>query len=396
MTPTLAESPVGAIREVEFPHLRGGTFLNAASFGPLPLRSRRAAEELLRVHSEEPERFAAFDLMGALARCRVACARLVGADTAEIALGPSTSFGLYLAATLFPQHCERVGRRIDDVIVLVSDREFPANVLPWLGLRAHGARVEIVPTDERGFPDEEAVLARIALGDVGLFAVSAIQFASGYRADLERIGRACRDAGALFVVDGIQALGATPVDVRAAHIDVLACGGQKWLLAPHGSGFVYVRRELCALEPPLRGWLALERDASFNSLLDYDAPLYDDARRFEIGSPAPQDLVPLSESVELLLEVGIHNVAEHIETLSQPLRAWIDAHPRATLASPGTGTAVSAITCLALPDAPAAHARLTRAGVVCALREGVIRFSPHLYNTKDEMEGLIHTLEGIA
>ena len=391
-----AVAGVAAVRQVEFPQLAGCTFLNAASFGPLPVRALRAADELLRMRAHDPERFAAFDLLAALDRARNAAARLVGAGVDEIALGNGTSFGLYLAATLYPRHCEATGRRIEDTTVLVSDREFPANVLPWIGLRAAGARVEVMPADANGFPDEARLLERIARGDVGLFAVSAVQFATGYRADLERFGDACRQAGALFVVDAIQAAGAAPLDVRRCAIDVLACGGQKWLLSPHGSGFVYVRRELCReLEPPLRGWLALQTDEHFNSLLDYDAPLHEDARRFELGSPAPQDLVPFAAAVEMLLDIGIGEIAAHIDSLNAPLRAWVDAHPRAALASP-VGDAQSAIVCVALPDAQAVHTRLTREHVVCALREGRIRFSPHLYNTKEEMDGLLHLLERIA
>ena len=396
MTPAVSAA-ADQLREVEFPHLGGCSFLNAASFGPLPRRTLAAAEELLRMRAEAPDRFAAFDLMEATARVRRAAATLIGADPREIALGTGTSFGLYLAAELYPQFCAQAGRRLEARMLLVSDREFPANVLPWLDLGRRGARVEVLPTDEHGFPREELLLERIARGDVGLVAVSAVQFASGYRADLTRIGAACQRVGALFVVDAIQAAGAAPIDVRTSSIDILACGGQKWLCAPHGSGFAYVRDTLCdRLEPPLRGWLALSSAEDFSSLLDYDAPLLGDARRFEIGSPAVQDQFALAHSIELLLEVGIESIEAHIAGLLEPLRDWIDAHPRARLASPPHGQNASAIVCVALPDAEQVYERLTRNGVVCALREGLIRFSPHVYNTRDEMAGLIHMLDEVA
>ncbi|HEX6588953.1 MAG TPA: aminotransferase class V-fold PLP-dependent enzyme [Longimicrobiales bacterium] len=395
MTPAAAAA-ASELRNLEFPHLGGCTFLNAASFGPLPQRARAAAEDLLRMRAERPDRFAAFDLMEATARVRRAAATLVGAEAAEIALGPGTSFGLYLAASLFPQHCARAGRPLEATTLIVSDREFPANVLPWRDLGRAGARVEVLPTDEQGFPREDLLLERLARGDVGLLAVSAVQFASGYRADLARLGAACRSAGALFVVDAIQAAGAIPIDVRACSIDILACGGQKWLCAPHGSGFAYVRRELCDLEPPLRGWLALSTAEDFGSLLDYDAPLLGDARRFEIGSPAVQDQFALAHSIEMLLEVGIDAIESHIAALLQPLHDWIDAHPRARLGSPAPGSNASAIVCVALPDAARVYERLTEKRVVCAVREGLIRFSPHVYNTKEEMAGLIHSLDEVA
>ena len=394
---TLEAAALDVVRDVEFPHLGGCTFLNAASFGPLPVRTRAAVEDLLRMRAEEPQRFAAHDLFGEMDRCRRAAARLVGARPDEIALGPGTSFGLYLAATLYPQWCRREGRAIEDTTLLVSDREFPANVQPWLGLRRRGARAELIATDERGFPREDALLDRLADGDVGLLAISAVQFANGYRADLERLGAACRDAGALFVVDAAQAAGVMPIDVERMQIDVLACGGQKWLLSPHGSGFAFVRRALCErLEPPLRGWMAVQAADDFASLLDYDAPLHEDARRFEIGSPIVHDQVALTRSIELLLEVGVPAIEAHTTALLAPLREWIDGSAHARLASPPLGRASSAIVCVALPDSAAAYDALRRAGVVCALREGVLRFSPHLYNTKDEMAGLIRLLDQVA
>ncbi|HUF12836.1 MAG TPA: aminotransferase class V-fold PLP-dependent enzyme [Longimicrobiales bacterium] len=396
MNPTILTA-VQDVRAVEFPHLDECTFLNAASFGPLPRRTRAAVEGMLRMREEQPGRFAEFDFVEALERCRRAAASLIGASSHEIALGPNTSFGLYLAASLLPQACRVDGRAPQETTILVSDREFPANVLPWMGLRRLGFRLEIATTDERGFPREEALVERVGRGDVALLAVSSVQFASGYRSDLRRLGAACREAGTLFVVDAIQSAGALPIDVRACSIDILACGGQKWLCAPQGSGFAYVRRELCArLEPPLRGWLAVTSSEDFGSLLDYDAPLFDDARRFELGSPAIQDQLALAHSIELLLEVGVDNIEAHTREILEPLHEWIGAAARARLASPAPGAAASPITCVALPEPDAAFERLARARVVCALREGVLRFSPHLYNTRDEIDALVRILDEVA
>lgn len=390
-------SAVQEARELEFPHLDGCTFLNAASFGPLPQRTRSAIEEVLRMRADEPQRFAEFDFGAALDRCRRAAARLIGAGPDEIALGPNTTFGLFLAASLLPQVCRRQGRPLEDATVLVSDREFPANVLPWLGLRRRGVRVELLATDRHGFPREDAILERLAQGDVAMLAVSAVQFASGYRADLHRLGHACRDTGALFVVDAIQAAGATRIDVSDQPVDILSCGGQKWLCAPHGSGFAYVRRALCdRLEPPLRGWLSTTAAADFGSLLDYRAPLVDDARRFEQGSLAVQDQLGLAHSIELLLEVGVEAIERHVRSTIRPLLEWIDASPVARLASPPPGPHASAIVCVEVDEPGRVFDALTRAGVVCATREGVLRFSSHLYNTKEEIDGLVGLLDGIV
>lgn len=396
----MTQATVSAVREardLEFPHLDGCTFLNAASFGPLPRRTRGAIEAFVRMRAEEPRRFSQYDFAAALDRCRGAAARLIGASAEEIALGPNTTFGLFLAATLLPQVCRRQGRPLEDATVLVSDREFPANVLPWLGLRRRGVRVELLATDRHGFPREDAIIERLTRGDIAMVAVSAVQFASGYRADLHRLGHACRHAGALFVVDAIQAAGATPIDVSDQPIDILSCGGQKWLCAPHGSGFAYVRRELCErLEPPLRGWLSTTAAADFSSLLDYRAPLVDDARRFEQGSLAVQDQLALAHSIELVLEVGVDAIARHIRSVSRPIFEWIDATPAIRRASPPPGPHASAIVCIEVDDPGPVFDALTHAGVVCATREGVLRFSPHFYNTREEIDGLVDLLDRIV
>ncbi|HST57406.1 MAG TPA: aminotransferase class V-fold PLP-dependent enzyme, partial [Longimicrobium sp.] len=243
-----------ALRDREFPHLARAPWLNAASMGPLPERARLAVEAYNRrrsdIHSLRADDFE--PLMG---RARRAAARLVGADADEIALLPNTSHGLNLAALSLPLE---PGRR-----VLVSDREFPANVYPWLALRElRGARVDVVPADARGNPDEARLLDELARGDVGILAISAVQFTSGWVADLETLGRACRQNGAFLVVDAIQALGQVPVDVRAWDVDVLATGCHKWLCSPFGTGFTYVRRELVErMEPRVIGWSALTASA---------------------------------------------------------------------------------------------------------------------------------------
>src|SRR5258705_281416 len=142
-------------------------------------------------------------------------------------------------------------------VVLVSDREFPANVYPWLRLRETGIDVELVPTVESGWPDEARLLERLEDPWVRALAVSLVQFSNGYRVDLAALSAATRRTGAYLVVDAIQAVGQLPVDLRETPVDILACGGQKWLLSPWGSGFVYVRRDLIReLRPPVTGWMA--------------------------------------------------------------------------------------------------------------------------------------------
>jgi selenocysteine lyase/cysteine desulfurase len=240
-----------------------------------------------------------------------------------------------------------------------------------------------VPLTPAGWPDEDRLVARLADPRVRCLSVSAVQFASGHRADLARLSAATRASGAFLVVDAIQALGQLPVDVRAVEIDVLATGGQKWLLSPWGTGFLYVRRALIErLLPPFAGWLAFEGTDDFNRLTQYSAEWHHDARRFELITLPFQDFHAMNASLELLLETGPARIARHLLALHAPLLE-VAARKGLAVASP-QGGAGSGILCLAVPDAPRVHQALRDAGVLCSLREGALRFSPHVYNAIED------------
>src|SRR5688572_21995353 len=273
------------VRASEYPRL-DGIFFNAASWGLLPLRTVEAVGDLT-LRRNRPRGVDQEELGAILRRARAAAARLVGATPEEIVLSPNTSFGVNLAAAC-------VARGAPGTVV-VSAGEFPANVIPWLPLEARGFRVEVVPTGTDALPDEERLTRALDRADARALAVSFVQFATGYRADLEALGRICRARGILFTVDAIQGLGAAPLDVRAAGIDVLACGGQKWLCSPWGSGFTFVDRGLVErFDPPMVSWLAMQGAADFSSLAGYRwAPLAD-ARRFELATLGLQDYLGMA------------------------------------------------------------------------------------------------------
>lgn len=384
---TLATSSLlslAAIRAAEFPWTEGTVYLNNASIGPLPERTRLALDEFNRRRAAPyllPDR----ELFGLLAESRRLAARLIGASPEEIGLTVNTGFGLAMAARALPF---RPGE-----IVLVSDKEFPANVYPWLRLAEAGVVTELVPTTAEGWPDEPRILERLGDPRVRALAVSLVQFSNGYRVDLGRLAAAAQAAGAWLVVDAIQGLGQIPLDVARVRVDVLACGGQKWLLSPWGSGFVYVRRELIGtLSPAITGWLAFEGTDDLTRLTRYDDTLRADARRFELMTLPYQDFAGFNSSVALLLEVGVERIREHLRTLHAPVLAWAD-RSGTRVASPRDERG-SGIICLAPPEVEEAHRRLKGARVICSRREGAIRLSPHLYNTVAEMERVVEVLDG--
>ena len=374
---------VVGLRREEFPWADGTVYLDHASVGPLPERTRRAADEMNRRRSR-PFELGHEDLQGALTTARTVLADLIHADPAEIALATNTSFGLGMAARALPF-------RPGDV-VLVSHREFPANVYPWMRLGDRGVTLELVPVTPEGWPDEPRILARLADPRVRCLAVSHTQFASGYTVDLARLSAETRARGQYLVVDAIQALGHLPLDVRRTQVDLLSCGGQKWLLSPWGSGFCYVRRELIPeLDPVITGWMAFEGTDDFTRLCEYHDRLRGDARRFELVTIPFQDFVGLTSSVALLSALGIPAIHDHLELIQQPVTDW--ARRKGVPITSPLGPRGSAIVCVAPPRVKESFRALREARIFASLREGSIRLSPHCYNTCDEMERVAAVLD---
>jgi selenocysteine lyase/cysteine desulfurase len=376
---------VGTLRAREFPWAARGesVYLNAASTGPLP---RRAIDVLCQWAElrATPQKLGDDMQFGTLARGRELVAALIGARTSEIALAVNTGFGMNVAARALPLS--------PGDVVVTPDLEFPANVYPWAAAaRARGLEYRRIPLRD-GVVDEDALITALDDREVKCVSVSWVGFANGYKVDLARIGRACRARGAYFVVDAIQGVGPCRLDVRALEIDVLACGAQKWLLSPWGTGFVYVREELGrTLDPPIVSWMAARGTDDFRKLTQYDFTWRDDARRFEFVTVPYQDFAAMNASLELLAEIGPDKVASHITTLADEIVRWAQ-ECRVPLVTPADGAKRGGIVSVRPPDGERASARLREAGVVHSFREGAIRLSPHVYNTLAEVRGALALL----
>jgi cysteine desulfurase/selenocysteine lyase len=375
---------VKELRRTEFPWTESTIYLNNASVGPLPERTRRVLEAFNRRRAapfQLPDR----DLFITMGESRRLAAELLGAAPEEIALTINTGFGLSLAARALPL-------RPGD-IVLASDREFPANVYPWMLLKDIGVTLELAPTTPEGWPDESYFLERMRDPRVRVLAVSLVQFSNGYTVDLARLSAATRASGTYLVVDAIQGIGQIPVDLRETPVDVLSCGAQKWLLSPWGSGFMYVRGELIReLRPAVTGWMAFEGTEDFTRLTQYNDTLRGDARRFELITLPYQDFAGMNASLELLLGLGIPRIRKHLDSLHAPVLAWA-ARSGARVVSP-QGARGSGILCVAPANVGEAFRALKAARIIASMREGAIRLSPHAYNTLEEMEHVVEVLEG--
>lgn len=376
------------LRTREFPALGAGgdIYLNSAATGPFPTRAVEALRDWVR-RRQRPQVIDLEEQFALLRAARAACAALIGADAGEIALAGNTSEGVNLAARALP-----LGE--GDVIV-ASDGEFPANVYPWMAVaRARGVELKLVPR-AGDWPDEEALLAALDAPRVKVLAVSWVSFSTGYRVDLARLGAACRERGIYLVVDAIQGVGAAELDVHACQVDMLACGAQKWLLSPWGTGFTYVRRELAErLEPPAAGWLSVKGAEDFGGLTDYDLTWRDDAVRFEVGTLPYENLAAMGASMSLLLELGMPAVGRQVEVLAGRIVDWAGSNAAVRLLTPPEPARRAGIVAFVPPDVAGAAQRLTAARVSFSTREGAIRLAPHCFNTMAEVEAALGAVEG--
>lgn len=364
------------------PITRQCAYLNHAAMGPLPDPAVRAMEAAAREQSElGSELMPAYDAVKEGVREEIA--RFIGAAPDEIALTRNTVEGLSVVASGI--HWEPGDTVVGDT------QEFPGNVYPWLNLEArYGVKVRLVPAQDGRVPAES--LIRAADQRTRLITVSFVQFASGYRIDLAKLGAFCHAQGILLVVDGIQGVGALPIDVGSSQVDFLACGAQKWLLGPLGIGFLYIRR-------PLWEQLALT-DLGHGSVLphperylDYRFTLRPNARRFEGGIMSYASLSGFLEALRLLRSAGAARIEARVLALTGRLAERLRERGYRLLSplGPGEGSGILSVT-HPRESSESLRARLRDAGVIASVREGALRFSPHYYNTEDEIDAALSHL----
>lgn len=360
----------------QFPLRPGLVHLNHAGVSPWPRRAHDAVVE-----------FAAQNLsQGSLGyprwvetetHLREALARLINAASGDdIALVKSTSEALSFVAYGYPW------RSGDNVVHPLQ--EFPSNRVVWQSLGPRG--VEARAVDIRGAGDAEGALLGACDGNTRILAVSAVQYADGFRMDLSRLAEACRHRHILLCVDAIQQLGALPLDVGNMGVDFLAADGHKWLLGPEGLGVFYCRPELRErLELTQFGWHMLEDMGDFDRR---DWRPATSARRFECGSPNMTAVHALAASVDLILEVGLAAISDRISRNIAYLIERINEIDGAFVISRTDPERLAGIITFGVEDvdAPCLYRRLMAAEVLCAQRAGGVRLSPHFYTPESAMD----------
>jgi selenocysteine lyase/cysteine desulfurase len=280
-------------------------------------------------------------------------------------------------------------RKGDNILVYFED--YPSNVYPWMALAEQGVEVRLMNTRGLGLIRPKDVMGQVD-ENTRLVALATCHFISGYRIDFQAIGKYLRGRHILFCLDGIQTLGAFPTTVEA--VDLLAADAHKWLLGPCGAGLMYVRGSVQGMiNPPIYGWNNVRCP---NYVAQEHIVLRTGAQKYEAGTYNLLGIVGLVTAMELLLEVGVENIAR--ELLRK--RAWLvpalQGKGFTVLQADALAENASGIVSFCRPgsDLTDLHQKLTDAGVVTSLRadrtgQKYIRLSPHFYNTDAELERML-------
>jgi cysteine desulfurase/selenocysteine lyase len=370
-----------------FPVLKRWNFFNHAGVSPLA----GPAAEAMRVYAKQAETdvYLGTNWHADVEKLRHTTASLINAHRDEIAFIKNTSEGISIVS-------HGLDWQWGDVIV-TSAVEYPANIYPWMeAVRSHGCKLVMIPEEtdvngRRAVPAEK-ILHAIDEQQCRLVALSHVEFASGQRHELARIGKKCRERNVRLCVDAIQSLGVSPIDVQAMQLDYLSADGHKWLMGPEGAGVFYCRRELIERTHPLMvGWMNVVDPQDHGN---YNYTLKSDAGRFECGTYNIPGLLGLKASMELLIGVGATNIFERLKLLTDRLihglegKGYVIVSPRAL----GQWSGIVSFTSPAHHHSQIAKMLRTEHKTEIAVREGRLRVSAHFYNTEAQIDALVAAL----
>jgi kynureninase len=362
----------------EFPILERKTYLNSCSLGAL---SRRALARIDTFHEDWHNYGASawYEIwMGRLAELRARVAVMIGAHDGEVAIAASTSAALSVLGSAF-DYTKR--NRI-----VVSELDFPTVAYRWMV--QPGVDVVRVPSDDGLTIDPQRMIA--AIDDrTAIVSISHVFFTTGAIQDTAAIGEAARRHGAFFIVDGYQSAGQVPVDVGALNADAFVTGPLKWLLGGPGIAYLYVGSEWTQrLEPRITGWFAARDQFAFDIR---NFAFKDDARRFEMGTPALPTVHSALGGQEIIDEVGVAAIRARNSELTEYLIRRL-SNAGFSLRMAPTAAQRSALLMIRHDDAAGAVRRLAEHDIIVDSRPGHVRVSPHFYNTDAELDHFVDVL----
>ncbi len=372
------------LRQQEFPVTQKKIFLGHAGVCPLPKR----VSEAIRTYAEQCTLGDQETLVPAfqIQKYRQTAAELLGVKSEEIAFVGPTSLALSFVASGLDW------KRGDNMLVYFDD--YPSNVYPWMALAEKGVKVRFINIRDLGKIRDIDVIGQVD-ESTRLVALASNHFVSGWRLDVKTIGQHLRKRNILFCLDSIQTLGAFPTPLQ--YVDFAAADAHKWLLGPCAAGVFYVRKEVQErLKPKVYGW---HNVLCPNYTAQEEIKFFPNAQRYEAGSENLLGLVGLQASMELLLKVGVDNIAEELLRKRSWLVPALQQKGYSVLQADAPAQHASAIISMhrAGTDLTALHQRLESSGIITSLRmdragNKYIRLSPHFYNTDAELHRVLELL----
>jgi selenocysteine lyase/cysteine desulfurase len=372
------------LRHHEFPVTRNHIFLGHAGVSALPRRVSEAVREYALQSTLGDQELLAPSFQ--IQKTRALAAQLIHAQPEEVAFVGPTSLGLSLVANSLRF------RRSDNILIYFDD--FPSNVYPWMALADRGIEVRLLNTRELGRIRPIDVMGQVD-EQTKLVSFASCHFLSGYRLELDAIGKYLHERNILFCVDGIQTLGAFPTTVE--NLDFLVADAHKWLLGPCAAGLLYVKKDLHkVMRPPVYGWHNVDCP---EFVAQERIELRGDARRFEAGTENLLGLVGLHAALELILEIGVESIAAEILRKRSWFVPALKAKGYTVLHGDVQPANASGIITFHKPgeETTAIHARLEAANISTIIRSDrsgkkYIRVSPHFYNTDAELHRVLEAL----
>jgi cysteine desulfurase / selenocysteine lyase len=364
-----------------FPYLKNDIiYFNHAATGPFSSLVSARLSNLIKEKSENKiDDYESF--VNVADETKSLLAKMINCNVDRIAFVDNTSNGLNVLANSINW---KKGDRI-----LLNDIEFPANIYPFLNLKRFGVEIDFVKSSN-GIVTADQIINAIK-PETKLVSVSYIQFLSGYKIDLEKIGNYCRSNNIIFCVDGIQGIGALQIDVEKSKIDFLSCGTQKWLLGMQGLAFIFVDEKLQQnMIPANVGWLSV--DDSWN-LLDYKLNLKTSANVFQGGTLNAFGIYTLNESLKLFSKFGFEKVESEVISNSKYFISKLNKIGINCFSSNCKDSELSGIVTIKINDPDNVFKKLSERKIICSLREGLIRFSSHFYNTSQEIDTVVDELQ---
>lgn len=366
-----------------FPYIKNGlTYFNHAAVGPISSLVKEKLDDYLNQRSETiVENY--FETIPQVKSAKEKISRLLNVDENFVGWTDNVSNAMNIVA-------QGLDWKSGDQIIL-NDIEFPANVYPFLNLKNIG--VEIIFAKSENWKVDIPQIEKLVTPRTKLISISLVQFLSGYKADIKAIGDFCKLKNIIFCVDGIQAAGNVNINLQNVHVDFFAGGTQKWLMALQGLSYFYISQKLFEkISPKYIGWTSVKNAWNF---LDYNLDLLDNAERFQNGTNSRIGMIAIDASLNLFEEIGYAEIEKQILENSIYLIEKLSEEGFNPILKNSDKKNIAGIVSFKHDNAEFIFKSLKERKILCSLREGLIRLSPHFYNTKEEINFFVDELTQI-